>query len=192
MNMKLLDLQTCKYLERGRDFLYGGDRIHIFSDSKSELTNDKTPINEAIHIGFYADCSYIEACFLSEPPLPLKPICEKVGAVVYGGKYVLLMGFAVPKSNKYDKDNYFIGDVASVCVNAHGDANEYRLMILAKCESTLLEWYEVHKFKKQGYFCITSEIDTDYSDFFYNAFEEYSKQLRNEPNKFEELKEFIK
>lgn len=172
-NMKLLDLEIGKYLELGKYWLYGGNYIIIYPQT-------------------YIFSKDFDIVSLSEPQEPLKTLCEKTGAVVYGERYVLLNGFKVPESNKYDKDHYFIGDVASVCVNAYDKADEYRLMILASCESVLLRWYEIHKFKKQGHFCITSEIDTDYSDWFENIFEEYSKQLRNEPNKFDELKEHFK
>ena len=216
MNMKLLDLQTGKYLELYKDWLDGGDRIHIFSDSKSELTNDKTSINEAIHIGFYADCSYIEACFLSEPPLPLKPICEKVGAVVYGGRYVLLkildnVGNEICIGNIY-KDvykssiTYFI--LCYGFCNPHYDTNNR----LEKPIDFAQRFYKITNFASYGWYFhkiwnndyletyanYIGFFQKDFTDrhpndniYYANIFEEFAKKEQGLENKFDELNKLI-
>ena len=126
-NMKLLDLQTGKYLELGEEgFFYGGKTItcpptksfdiqnvgdmilHIYVDTEKnydikrlddslyplfEITlksnNQKLIGREVGHI----DMRFNRVIEQTEPPLELKEICEKVGAVVYGGRYVLLIKY---------------------------------------------------------------------------------------------------
>jgi hypothetical protein len=87
-NMKLLDSQTGKYLELGKDWLYGGECVHLFTEEVEKFIEQK-PINDAIHNGFYADCMYIKACFQTEPQGILKTPCEVNGAVMYGSRYIL-------------------------------------------------------------------------------------------------------
>ena len=107
-NMKLLDLQTGKYLELGKHWLYGEKYIYVFY-GRDEGYDDERDGN-----GYYK----------SEPQEPLKTLCEEMNAVVYRDRYVLFE--------------------------------------LGECD--------------------------DYNSIF----EEYSKSLRNEPNKFEELMKLIK
>ena len=176
-NMKLLDLQEGKYLELGeRGFFYGGDTItcppiksfiikgtdrcfDIYADDidmydirKLNNANTDNDVNSGsariFEITFKSnnqkfvgvpvsniDDRFNRLFYKTEPQEPLKTLCEKTGAVVYGGRYVLFI------SNERDSYNNWCGD------------------LMISCEE---------------------------------LFEEYSKQLRNEPNKFEELTELIK
>ena len=172
-NIKLLDLQTGKYLELGQDWLYGGEYIRMLKYDNRYIPDD--------HI-------------ISEPQEPLKTLCEKTGAViffgakwcsdnlgkVYGGRYVLLQ-FA---------NNKTVGDVIK------HNPKRTQFDQLPKMYHTNKEVCEILSkdvvlCEEMGY---SSEyVDPDYhSKIIGNIFEEYSKQLRNEPNKFEELMELIK
>ena len=77
-NMKLLDLQTGKYLELGNDWLYGGDHISIIPTH---------------YLGFGSTNPIADAkrCKKDETQDPLKTLCEMTGTVVYGGRYVLIV-----------------------------------------------------------------------------------------------------
>ena len=102
-NMKLLDLETGKYLELRKDFYYGGEAIIVHSYTKEELTDceEFTGFEQAINHDSASVKLWIE--YKSEPPTELKEICEKVGAVVYGGRYVLI-------ENEYCGDILFVQD----------------------------------------------------------------------------------
>ena len=195
-NMKLLDLQIGKYLELGeKGFFYGGKTItcpptksfdiqnvgdmilHIYADTEKdydikclddslcplfEITlksnNQKLIGREVGHI----DMRFNRVIKQTEPPLELKEICEKTGAVVYGDRYVLL-------------ENEECGNVYSFSWKPFVD-------------------YFVDFKNAEGNF---SHSTTFYEKNFNsrllgNIFEEYSKQLRNEPNKFDELKQYFK
>ena len=183
--MKLLDLQTGKYLELEKDFYYGGNGVMIHSYTDEELTvyeelpdftphqyisydlNDDTKYKKTLKNGFDEiidnDTATVKLWieYKSEPPLELKEICEKVGAVVYGGRYVLFL----------DQE---MGSVYNI-------KNEYRgeEFIDYKCKNGVFS---------SGYNIYNNDIIT----FLGNIFEEHSKQLHNEPNKFEELKQYFK
>ena len=144
-SMKLLDLQTGKYLELRKDWLYGGKYIYVFY-KRGEGCDDERDGN-----GYYKD----------EPQEPLKTLCEKTGAVVYGGRYVLL------EFKEYcDEELRKIVDIVT-------DG-------LVVCDDVLEEKVEDLK----------NAINKQYNIMI--IFEEYSKQLRNEPNKFDELNELLK
>jgi hypothetical protein len=93
----------------------------------------------------------------SEPQEPLKTLCEKVGAVVYGGRYVL----------QFKKTGIFI-------------ENECYVLYINGVYVKSLVYETVKAFENNEKLAE------------YDPFEEYSKQLRNEPNKFNELKELLK
>ena len=190
-NMKLLGLQTGKYLELGKDFYYGGDSVYLIERLEGCLKSHNkwlvSLIDTALryeHKSNQRNISYDLAqkvvdnhaktenkvvksqsesglIYKSESPLELKEICEKVGAVAYGGRYVLFldpaMGSAYNIKNKYRGEEF----IDYKCKN--GDFSS-------------------------GYNIYNNDIIT----FLGNIFEEYSKQLRNEENKFEELMEKLK
>ena len=83
--MKLLDLQTGKYLELGKDWLYGGEDIIV---NKCSIGYK---IYEAIqHKDSEKFFMYDEDClFTDELQEPLKTLCEENGAVMYGSRYIL-------------------------------------------------------------------------------------------------------
>jgi hypothetical protein len=176
-NMKLLDLETGKYLELGEDWLYGGEYIV----KKDEGVN--TNIYLAIREGF--DTQH----FISEPPQPIKTFCEKTGAVVYGGRYVLMNEIDVwVYNNDLQPKKIKTGDVIK-------EQTSYldRKYTVINVSDFFLDTTEgiktTHKlgkktFSKYDFFAIEKN--------FGNIFEEYSKQLRNELNKFEELMKLIK
>jgi hypothetical protein len=131
----------------------------------------------------------------TEPPLELKEICEKVGAVVYGKRYVLL-----------HCETWTTQDKVSVEL-MHGHIFRRKVKNLKYYEDTpifLIDKETLLKLSgiKDDY--ITYSFETScYSRQFLsttllkslfkgNIFEEYSKQLRKEENKFDELKELLK
>ena len=93
-NMKLLDLQTGKYLELGKDFYYGGDSIiiepyNIASNIMSfffECFKDANSINEGMIFlqkkalenkqNNISDDVIMNVLHQSEPQEPLKTLCE--------------------------------------------------------------------------------------------------------------------
>ena len=190
--MKLLDLQTGKYLELGKDWWYGGDAL-LFNKDIVDFVQNKVRGYEP------NDCEsdyYIENIendimeedemfdtfykkHKSEPPLPLKGICKKVGTVVYGGRYVLMseIFFVEGVEHKY-------GDFFRFYINKKGDYMvDYRAI---NCQVLNCKFDKDDKIIKLGN---TNIIKIEYIG---NPFEEYSKQLRNEPNKFDELNELFK
>ena len=213
-NMKLLDLQTDKYLELGeKGFFYGGkiitcpptksfdiqnvDRemiLHIYAYTEKdydikclddslcplfEITlksnNQKLIGREVGHI----DMRFNRVIEQTEPPLELKEICEKTGAIVYGGRYVLLneIFYIEGVEHKYS-------DVFRFYINKKGDYMvDYRAI---NCQALNCKFDKDNKIIKLGN---TKIIKIEYIG---NPFEEYSKQLRNEPNKFDELNEHFK
>ena len=94
--MKLLDLETGKYLELGKDWLYGGNAIHIICQDYVEdmkYFDDEVIINDYIHGNAGCDGDLIQANIYleekTEPQEPLKTPCEVNGAVMYGSRYIL-------------------------------------------------------------------------------------------------------
>ena len=174
-NMKLLDLQTGKYLELGNDFYYGGGHIVV------NKCNVGYQIYEAIQ---HKDSERLlmdskDCPFAAELPLELKEICEKVGAVVYGGRYVLSLS----------ENDRKIGDVVD-----QGEYEYHRYGYVAICDVNsiyvkLNGIFDIPQFQTD---CAVGRIyDVDY-EVIGNFFEEYSKQLLKKENKFDELKELLK
>lgn len=194
-NMKLLDLQTGKYLEFGEEgFFYGGKTItcpptksfdiqnvkrdmtlHIYADTEKDydikrLDDSLCPLFEITckpnnqkligsEIG-HIDMRFNRFIEQTEPPLELKEICEKVGAVVYGGRYVLI-------------ENEYCGDVLFV-----KDRFDY--------------WNEFYSVCKSDGTLTNQRLGDWITKVIGNLFEEYSKQLRKEESKFDELMEKLK
>jgi len=180
-NMKLLDLQTGKYLEVGEGFYYGGDHIIV------NKCNVGYQIYEAIQ---HKDSERLsidnkDCPFAAEPPLPLKEICEKVGAVVCGGRYVLLNG---EQDTWLHDDNHFykIGDVVF-----DDNYNRYGCVAICKSSTEYACYENVVDIPEFIHNCEAGLMYRKY-EILGNIFEEYSKQLRNEPNKFDELSELLK
>lgn len=151
-NMKLLDLQTGKYLQLDKDFWFGGNVIILFENLKRS-TNTYSLLDE------------VNACarFIKQPPTDpiVNEIAGTVGAVVYGGRYVLFLDPAMG--------------------SAYNIKNEYRR-----------EEFIDYKCKNGDFSSGYNFYNNDMMTFLGNIFEEYSKQLRNEPNKFDELNELLK
>lgn len=221
-NTKLLDLQTGKYLELGKDFWYGGDSIKL--NEKKLIRNYQSGV-------FDKEYSIVSQTIIeiSEPQEPLKTLYEKTGAVVYGGRYVLMesqnitqgIGYVMSRHTTYQK-NISVGDI-HLCAGSyqikHIDFNEIdnythnrlRFSINEQgqniIEAILEAKYEPFVFinstknntmsqltfeSKRGTAIASVFGQSAIMEFLGNIFEEYSKQLRNEPNKFEELMELIK
>jgi hypothetical protein len=173
--MKLLDIETSKYLELGKDFFYGGKCISCFYDSVNEL-HTVDDFKNAIEQGFYADCNYIKVEEISEPQEPLKTLCDLTGAVVYGGRYVLNPHYATMRAVIVDGGEY--GKI-------------YRIESLYKCkiQNYVISGDEYLKYRPELVY-----TESGYTEFYIygNPFEEYSKSLRNEENKLEEILNLIK
>jgi hypothetical protein len=157
-NMKLPDLQTGKYLELGKDWLYGGEYIVTMSCIEDKYYNECCFLTDS---GWhYEDSDFAGArLYKSEPQGTLKTLCDKTGGVVYGLRYVLLT----------EKSGIF-------CEN-----NMYILYLKGKRIESLTT--ETMNFNKKYQKLPTDDI---------LPFEEYSKQLRKEENKFDELMEQLK
>lgn len=176
-NMKLLDLQTGKYLELGKDWLYGGEYI-VINTCKIGYS-----VYEAIqHKDSEKFFKYDKDClFTDELNEPLKTLCEKTGAVVYGGRYVLLNEIDVwVYNNDLEPQKIKTGDIVK-----EKTSYMYNNRLLINVADFFLDTTEniktTHKigkktFSKFDFFAIENILG--------NIFEEYSKQLRNEPNKF--------
>jgi len=249
-NMKLLDLQTGKYLELGKDWLYGGEIIEVKMDTITQYI-DKTPttimprekfnlmqtkfdsflrhyqlesnygsisnLNNEIYIkDKHSDNILLKVtnsttsnralltlanfCFTnfrynyviekkpqriikykarlhkSEPQGILKTLCDKTGALVYGGRYVLNPNYAT---------------IRAVIVNGGEHGFIYRLESLHQCKITnkCISLDEYLKYRPELVYA-----EKGYTEWYIygNPFEEYSKQLRKEENKFDELMENLK
>lgn len=116
----------------------------------------------------------------SEPQEPLKTLCKKTGTVVYGKRYVLLQF----------SNNKTVGDIIK------HNPKRTQFDQLPKIYHTNKEVNEV--LYKHDILCEEMGYSSEYVDPDYhceitgNIFGEYSKQLRNEPNNFEESLELIK
>ena len=182
-NIKLYDLQEGKYLELGKDFLYGGVGIlvskikldfplpmYLFNAVKSDydwLNNAQT---QPVNISDIATFETIRGLIQE----PLKTLCEKTGAVVYGGRYVLLnnekCGNIYCEQNKWGTVHYL-------------NKNIYSFM-------PCLE-FNLENDKKQTVARFFS-LDNCQDNVIGNIFEEYSKSLRGEENELNKLMELFK
>lgn len=243
--MKLLDLQTGKYLELGRDWVYGGKDIYVipthylrisktdhvvklYYDDKVEIINCELPDEYKVVNGIgrlYAkgqfskyiingkeyDMGYFtgldsltpindaindaKKCEKSEPPLELKEICEETSAVVYGGRYVLLSCETWLTKDKISVE-LIQGHIFRRKLSSLKYYEETPIFLIDK--ETLMKLsgikddYTTYSFETSCYsreFLSTTLLK---SLFRGNIFEEYSKQLRNEPNKFDGLNQHFK
>ena len=214
-NMKLLDLETGKYLELGKDFYYGGDSVYLIERLEGCLKShnkwlvsltdtalkyahkpnqrnmsyeiaqkvvdnhaktENTVVNSQIQSG---------AIIKSKPPTELKEICEKVGAVVYDGRYVLLTkDYNVKAGDLWNSSKYY--NVLLACINYKNNIH-----FKHNISGGSVPFFEFIRDDNNDNLIVRCSQNED-SIFLGNIFEEYSKKLRNEPNKFEELKAFLK
>lgn len=237
-NMKLPDLQTGKYLELGKDFYYGCNTIMLHCYTKEELTeyqqrddynphyliydtdyNNPEKYHKIIHNGFQEAIDRDTATVRlftehkSEPQGILKTLCDETGAVVYGGRYILLQ--------KYDICT--TGDILKFLKASFVSKVYYEGVSFAELDSQIKKHinddifdycicYEVKRgemsFEHKGYLvfdiynekqelqkdsiCLFGLYSKNNAAYIGNIFEEYSKQLRNEENKFDELMEKLK
>jgi len=195
--MKLLDLQTGKDdFELGKDWLYGGNVIFKIKKTGGTIVSDIELFNTQI-----ISEQYDNALHKTEPQEPLKTPCEKTGAVVYGGRYVLLMSFEyqnkeikvgdiiTAKTITTSKDSISMKQHANQIVCFRGNTafehSGYNMGFVI-CEN--LKCFGINGFWKHRAF----DYEERKLEINFNLFEEYSKQLRNKPNKFEELMELVK
>ena len=216
-NMKLLDLQTGKYLELGeKGFFYGGKTItcpptktfnirngdhdltlHIYADTERDydiecLDDSCCPqfqitikSNNQKLIGSESDCidmRFNRAIKQSEPQGILKTLCDKTGAVVYGGRYVLVIkDYNIQIGDLWKNSKYRNTLVA--CINFKNNIH-FKHNISGGLESF---FEEIRNDDNDNIIVRCSQNEN--SEFLGNIFEEYSKQLRKEENKFDELME---
>ena len=157
--MKLLDLQTGKYLELGKDWLYGGIcRVKInmnfyLDDDNNQLKDHKGKSWKLLDEYAFTGVNK------SEPQGMLKTLCDKTGAVIYGDRYAFL-------------------------------GNEECGNVFSFLWKSLVDWFFDFQNSEGNFSRIKKSFGEKFeSRFLGNLFEEYSKQLRKEENKFEELME---
>jgi len=191
-NMKLLDLKTGKYLELGKDWHYCGNRIYLVRYLKKCITSfnkflrgqvktlaEYKEIDGQRNIGYELACkvatsddecvnnavdAQVDSGYVekSEQQGKLKTLCDKTGAVVYGDRYIFLR--------------------SEECGNVYSFAGKVSV-------DNLIDFQNA-----EGNFSNGKALDEQNfkPTFLGNLFEEYSKQLRKEANKFEELMEKLK
>ncbi len=180
--MKLFDIETGKYLELGTDWLYGGNGILLIDIMQKELNESlEIAITNAIQGNEHALYQYSYGEMKTEPQGTLKTLCDLTGAVVYGGRYVLL-GFKEYCDEELRKIVDIVTDGLCVCDRVWDGWNvgtmsrdDFRQFDDGDCEDVSND--KVDDLKKS--------IDKQYMAL--EIFEEYSKSLRNEENKLEQI-----
>ena len=179
--MKLFDIETGKYLELGKDWLYGGNGILLIDIMQKELNESfEIAIANAMQGNEHALYQYSYGQMKTEPTGTLKTLCDLTGAVVYGGRYVLLQS----------SGNKTVGDVIK------HNPKRTQFDQLPKIYHTNKEVCEI--LSKDFVLCEEMGYRSEYVDPDYhceticNAFEEYYKSLRNEENKLKEIINLIK
>lgn len=173
--------QFSKYIINGNEYDMG-----YFTE-----VNSLTPINDA------------KKCEKSEPPLKLKEICEETGAVVYGGRYVLMQSILYEGQDEFNTIQGFVGDIAITSIGeflmlCYGKKSQYCNIqkFHTKTKFSQVYFYDSNDGVEMLLRCkighnllVNGMVKNEYKG---NIFEEYSKQLRNEPNKFDELNQHFK
>lgn len=175
--MKLLDLETGKYLKIGKNWLYGREFILLNLGSSIECN-----IKEWGSVS-YGDNAYGWHGFIGQEmekphvnPI-INKLSEKVGAVIYGGRYVLLN--EIP--NKYEE--VFTGDVIMPELNQ------------SRYSGCYMDWKcfiaDFYSFEENIYYAAGHHIS--YWRFYIdcNIFEEFAKKEQGLENKFDKLLELI-
>lgn len=179
--MKLLDLQRGKYLELGKEWGYFGEYITLIQIHTKTLIG--TPYTRPLSPTHAPDYPTIQVeeilneskvCIYNHTNPIINQVAGKVGAVVYGGRYVLLenekCGNIYCEKNKWGTVYYLNKNIYSFIPCLEFNPQNDKKQTVARFFS----------------------LDNCQDDLIGNIFEEYSKQFRNEPNKFEELQELIK
>lgn len=193
--MKLLDLQTGKYLELG-NFYYGGNMIMLRYYEEADLG-----LHKIVHTNLHQ---------MAHTNPIINQVAEKVGAVIYGGRYVLTFGKV---GNIVEKYRFY--------VTGHRNLKEYCLLYLkdtmmyttpeSDCwkdifiSTETLKKYELDR----GYNCENEDKDSNDKRWYNycgersiddldandeekevvisNIFEEFAKKEQGLENKFDEL-----
>ena len=197
--MKLLDLQTGKYLELGKDWVYFGEHIGIL----------KADVLCGVQV------EYVFSKIPHTNPI-INQIAEKVGAVIYGGRYVLMLildnaGNEICVGNIHKdvyKSNitYFI--LCYGFCNPKYDTNNR----LEKPIDFAQQFYKITNFASYGWYfhkIWNNEYHETYAHYigflqkhftdkrpndnlyYGNIFEEFSKKEQRLENKFDELQSKI-
>ena len=148
--MKLFDIETGKYLELGKDWLYGGDIITF----KQHLELPKT-----------------------EPTGTLKTLCDLTGAVVYGDRYVLLRTIGTLTDGDITREMQYTGFCMKANTGEKvANTNDYYLYegrLFYKKDNNIAY------IQKSEFEDVLKKIrnDIDYAkNFFYQSFEYKSKK----------------
>lgn len=213
--MKLLDLQTGKYLELGEDWHYCGNRIYLVRYLKECITSfneflrgqmktlaEYKEIDGQRNIGYELACkvatsddecvnnavdSQVDSGYVekSEPQEILKTLCDKTGAVVYGDRYVLVIkDYNIQIGDLWKNSKY--SNTLVACINFKNNIH-FKHNISGGLESC---FEEIRNDNNDNLIVRCSQNEN--SELLGNIFAEYSKQLRNEENKFAELTEKLK
>lgn len=162
----------------GRLYAKGQFNKYIINGNEYDMgyfteLNSLTPINDA------------KKCEKSEPPLKLKESCEETGAVVYGARYVLMTkNYNIQIGDLWKNSNYY--NILVACINYKNNIH-FKHNISGGSKSA----FEQIKNDNNDNLIVRCSQNEN-SEFLGNIFEEYSKQLRNEPNKFDELNQHFK
>jgi hypothetical protein len=202
--MKLLDLQTGKYLEIGENWGYFGNKILIISNEDEELSVQGWL--DAIEYDEIEKHDYDMLDIKHHTNPIINEIAEKVGAVIYGGRYVLLYTTnekIIIANSEYDYENwndendklgfdggepriwktFTIGDVYKK------DEKDIGICIKSFC-STYYSYHNdvihIEEFddKCEAGIAMTVNSNTEYLG---NIFEEFAKKEQGLENKFDEL-----
>jgi hypothetical protein len=178
--------------------------IKCLDDSHSPLfeitlksNNQKLIGREVGHI----DMRFNRVIKQTEPPLELKEICKKVGAVVYGGRYILERN-TMCEYNIIYKITYADCIIAQIPRNFEYDQHigsdviksepqYFSDKFICKEKDYLQTIKRLHKIEDDTRIEIL-QVNNRNNRREVDILKEYLKQLRNEPNKFDELKQYLK
>ena len=172
--MKLLDLQTGEYLEIGKDWVYFGEHIGIL----------KADVLCGVQV------EYVFSKIPHTNPI-INQIAEKVGAVIYGGRYVLLNEIEVwVYNNDLPPTHIKTGDIV-----LHTPRRGYDTEILVNTNDFCTKLGSNHN--KITFYLKDENLNFDDYGFFRiqkihgNIFEEFAKKEQGLENKFDELQSEI-
>jgi len=212
MEMKLFDIETGKYLELGTDWLYGNEWIGLNLGGGIPL-DVKEWASVSYGNDLYGWHGFIGQAIKTKPTGTLKTLCDLTGAVVYGNRYVLTNGKSGQIVERYRFNARGHRDLSEYCLDYIKDTIIYTtpesdLMKDIVISTEIIKSYELDR----GYNC-ENEARQNNDKRWYNycgertvedvneiekeivistVFEEYSKSLRNEENKLEEIINLIK
>jgi hypothetical protein len=228
MEMKLFDIETRRY---ETDFAVAGNKEFIMPN----LSTREEGINKMyqFYIKQYgADSRYWDWTvwrsiadgsrygehkeYKTEPQGTLKTFCDLTGAVVYGGRYVLMkcekydigLHYDLPNENELDWYGYDViergintkeYDVIKNFTFTIGDVflkyDKYDIVSIGH-SSTHYSYHQSLRCRRFEDRCcaglVRTVIEGNDCEYVCNIFEEYSKSLCNEENKLEEIINLIK